>query len=215
MRDFLNGANINLLLETNKGFAPVLVLLIVLGIIVVGGGAYYAGKGSTPVPVQNPDTTPPNNIVGGDKDEHGCIGSAGYSWCEVKNKCLRTWEEKCENSTPIVDSDTIEKANGIIKTVYSKSGKNYIDIDYIELNPNWAPGGMSGSAYQNNNPKIRTFEISSSAKFVAGSPATNFVTFSQFQNFFSPSNSSYQKSNPWDIVVTNGVVVEVTEHFIN
>ncbi len=36
------------------------------------------------------------NIVGGDKDEHGCIGSAGYSWCEKKEKCLRPWEEKCE-----------------------------------------------------------------------------------------------------------------------
>ncbi len=35
-------------------------------------------------------------IVGGDRDEHGCIGSAGYSWCEVKQKCLRIWEESCE-----------------------------------------------------------------------------------------------------------------------
>ncbi len=35
-------------------------------------------------------------LVGGDRDEHGCIGSAGYSWCEVKQKCLRVWEEKCE-----------------------------------------------------------------------------------------------------------------------
>ncbi len=34
-------------------------------------------------------------IVGGDKDEHGCIGSAGYSWCDAKQKCLRTWEENC------------------------------------------------------------------------------------------------------------------------
>lgn len=34
-------------------------------------------------------------IVGGDKDEHGCIGSAGYSWCEEKQKCLRVWEENC------------------------------------------------------------------------------------------------------------------------
>ena len=33
--------------------------------------------------------------VGADKDEHGCIGSAGYSWCEPKEKCLRIWEEKC------------------------------------------------------------------------------------------------------------------------
>jgi len=37
-------------------------------------------------------------IVGGDKDEHGCIGSAGYSWCEPKNECLRVWEEPCYES---------------------------------------------------------------------------------------------------------------------
>lgn len=35
-------------------------------------------------------------LLGGDRDEHGCIGSAGYSWCELKQKCLRIWEEKCE-----------------------------------------------------------------------------------------------------------------------
>jgi hypothetical protein len=35
------------------------------------------------------------NKVGWDRDEHGCIGSAGYSWCELKQKCLRTFEEKC------------------------------------------------------------------------------------------------------------------------
>jgi putative hemolysin len=37
-------------------------------------------------------------IVGGDRDSHGCIGSAGYSWCEAKQKCLRVWEEKCETN---------------------------------------------------------------------------------------------------------------------
>jgi len=35
-------------------------------------------------------------MPGSDRDEHGCIGSAGYSWCAPKNKCLRTWEEKCQ-----------------------------------------------------------------------------------------------------------------------
>jgi len=34
-------------------------------------------------------------LVGNDADEHGCIGSAGYSWCEAKQKCLRPWEEDC------------------------------------------------------------------------------------------------------------------------
>jgi len=43
------------------------------------------------------EPTPP--IVGGDRDAHGCIGSAGYSWCEAKQKCLRVWEEKCESAS--------------------------------------------------------------------------------------------------------------------
>jgi hypothetical protein len=34
--------------------------------------------------------------VGGDRDAHGCIGSAGYSWCDAKQKCLRIWEEPCD-----------------------------------------------------------------------------------------------------------------------
>jgi len=38
---------------------------------------------------------PSTPIMGGDRDAHGCIGSAGYSWCEQKQKCLRVWEEKC------------------------------------------------------------------------------------------------------------------------
>jgi len=53
----------------------------------------------------NPSFPPPEevclpggeNIVGGDHDEHGCIGSAGYTWCEEKQKCLRVWEEPCNS----------------------------------------------------------------------------------------------------------------------
>ena len=32
-------------------------------------------------------------IVGGDRDEHGCIGSAGYVWCEVQKDCIRLFEK--------------------------------------------------------------------------------------------------------------------------
>ncbi len=45
-----------------------------------------------------------NGLLGGDRDEHGCIPSAGYSWCEVKQKCLRTWEEACEAQAPPIGS---------------------------------------------------------------------------------------------------------------
>jgi len=29
---------------------------------------------------------------GSDRDEHGCIGSAGYSWCAREKACVRPWE---------------------------------------------------------------------------------------------------------------------------
>ena len=33
-------------------------------------------------------------VVGGDRDDHGCIGSAGYVWSEDKQECVRPWEEE-------------------------------------------------------------------------------------------------------------------------
>lgn len=39
-------------------------------------------------------STPDMNqgMMGSDKDSHGCIGSAGYEWCERSGKCERPWE---------------------------------------------------------------------------------------------------------------------------
>jgi hypothetical protein len=31
-------------------------------------------------------------MTGDDRDEHGCIGSAGYSWCAREGACVRPWE---------------------------------------------------------------------------------------------------------------------------
>ena len=32
------------------------------------------------------------NKVGADRDEHGCIASAGYAWCARTDSCERPWE---------------------------------------------------------------------------------------------------------------------------
>jgi len=190
-----------------KGFiAPLLITLV--AILLIGGGVYvYSKKNTNTEKIET-------NVVGSDRDAHGCIGSAGYSWCEVKNKCLRIWEEKCEVTTTPEPNTATENASGIIKSVYSKNGKNYIDIDYVEINPNFIPGGVpgGGSAYKNENPNIRTFELSSSARFVVGVPDTALISFSDFQKFFK--EDTYQASNPWDIIVVGGVVTQITEHYV-
>lgn len=38
------------------------------------------------------DAPEPPAAVGADRDEHGCIGSAGYRWCESTGQCERSWE---------------------------------------------------------------------------------------------------------------------------
>jgi len=53
-----------------------------------------------PLTTNTPEPSGTPGIVGGDKDVHGCIGSAGYSWCEAKQKCLRIWEEPCISPSP-------------------------------------------------------------------------------------------------------------------
>lgn len=37
--------------------------------------------------------------IGDHRDEHGCMSSAGYSWCDSSQKCHRPWETACGLST--------------------------------------------------------------------------------------------------------------------
>jgi len=51
--------------------------------------------------------TPVNNtpMPGSDRDAHGCIPSAGYTWCDATQKCIRPWEENCTGMLVGNDSD--------------------------------------------------------------------------------------------------------------
>jgi|GEM_PF-142913 len=37
----------------------------------------------------------PCPLPGSDRDSHGCVPSAGYSWCEPLQECIRPWETNC------------------------------------------------------------------------------------------------------------------------
>ena len=39
-----------------------------------------------------PAETAAAGLPGADRDEHGCIGSAGYLWCAQLASCVRPWE---------------------------------------------------------------------------------------------------------------------------
>jgi len=158
-----------------KGFSTLVGIIIIVVVAIVAFGGIFTYQ------YFQPSSEPQQNLVGGDKDKHGCIGSAGYSWCEVKNKCLRVWEEPCQNDqtteTPTIESNVTNQPAYLINA-YSKNGKNYIDVDYVEwlhaeasiaaqiedgkcANTNSCEFYPSGYK-RNRNPKIRTLELSPS-----------------------------------------------------
>jgi len=61
-----------------------LIPVLVLGILLFGCTAQQPAA----QPTATPTAVPTQQLVGADRDIHGCIPSAGYSWCEVKQKCL-------------------------------------------------------------------------------------------------------------------------------
>jgi hypothetical protein len=48
------------------------------------------------------------DVVGGDRDEHGCIPSAGYQWCEKLGKCVRPWELEVGDTTGEISQEDFE-----------------------------------------------------------------------------------------------------------
>ncbi len=87
-----------------KKTAAIIAIIAVLGM--VGSAIYFysgfnrqsgldnnAPSGDQPADQEQNNTEEP--VVGGDADEHGCIGSAGYIWCAAESKCLRIFEEFC------------------------------------------------------------------------------------------------------------------------
>lgn len=108
----------------------------------------YNGKSFTEIinevpapPIENDGS---DKLIGGDKDEYGCLIAAGYSWCEEKNKCLRTWEEECEE----------DKKDAITSAMADKYGKDDSEVtitiskeegDYVRGGVEFAPGGLGNA----------------------------------------------------------------------
>lgn len=83
----------------NKSLGLIIVLLVLFS---AGVSCWYFYQSKASIPEITGKSQVNNQpLLGSDRDEHGCIGSAGYSWCQVKQKCLRPWEEPCESDTAV------------------------------------------------------------------------------------------------------------------
>jgi hypothetical protein len=95
-----------------------------------------------------------NNIVGNDRDKHGCIASAGYQYSELKKDCVRPFEitlqlfnETRTNVTSVIFSEDSVKAE-----VFSPEG-------------HWILNKINDFKYQKTDKKNQTFSLLKNAKY--------------------------------------------------
>ncbi|MFA5643834.1 MAG: hypothetical protein WC949_04705 [Candidatus Paceibacterota bacterium] len=129
--------------ETLNRKIPSFVLLIVGGafIIFTAVELYYFNQIQKEISETVNQTY---NLIGGDTDAHGCLIGAGYSWCQAKQKCLRPWEEKCEEGIAVdfnkignLANNSPDKNKDGWVLVYEEPGKPAIEavLVFDENNP--------------------------------------------------------------------------------
>lgn len=62
-------------------------------------------------------------VVGGDKDVHGCIGSAGYTYSQIKKDCVRVFDQKIK-----LKEVNPEKSNSTMTAVIFSKDKKKAEI---------------------------------------------------------------------------------------
>jgi putative hemolysin len=111
-----------MMMINNKKLA---VVLAAISLLLVMGGLAYAYRDQLPCFCGDNREQP--KIIGGEKDAHGCLVAAGYSWCETEAKCLRPWEETCGVQLPEADINAVKEA---------LAGKYQYKIEEVHLTVN-------------------------------------------------------------------------------
>ena len=71
---------------------------------------------------------PQRALLGGDRDEHGCIGSAGYVWSEVSQDCIRVFEKG-------IRTESVRGDNRSVYIVFSPDSSQ-VELFFSDGQPN-------------------------------------------------------------------------------
>lgn len=77
---------------------------IISGVCTLMLGLAFTTSCNSNQPAQQQEKDSP--VVGNDRDDHGCIGSAGYKWSELLKDCIRPFEQGIKLGTPADSTST-------------------------------------------------------------------------------------------------------------
>ncbi len=78
-----------------------MLLFIAIAVVVVGAFAFFNNQNGLKIDEKNGSLVSDVNgtnesLIGGQRDEHGCLGPAGYSWNATEKACVREWLHDAE-----------------------------------------------------------------------------------------------------------------------
>jgi membrane-bound inhibitor of C-type lysozyme len=116
-------------------------------------------------------------LVGGDKDAHGCLGSAGYSWCGARGACIRPWEEYCTATAGKTVTFACDASKSITATFYIGDDK-FVDLKLSDGRNISVPHAISasGARYAKPDESFVFWNKGDTAFITEGDP--NIQTFS-------------------------------------
>jgi membrane-bound inhibitor of C-type lysozyme len=140
------------------------IFVIVGAVVIVVLSVIYFGVGKKNSSEQ---------LVGGDRDVHGCIGSAGYTWCGAKNACTRPWEDYCTAAEAKKVVFTCGEGKSIAATFYPTDDK-FVDLQLSNGNNISVPRAMSasGARYANADESFVFWNKGDTAFVTEGASST-------------------------------------------
>jgi len=100
------------------------------------------------------------NVTGSTQDDHGCLLSAGYSWCESLSKCARVWETNCHNVSSIEPAHDLNKSSALPQAFAApklSTQPTLVPSSLPSLLPSAAPTQLPSEAVIHCNDDILSF----------------------------------------------------------
>jgi len=114
-------------------------------------------------------------VIGGAKDAHGCLVAAGYSWCEAKKTCIRSWEEYC-TATAGKTAVFVCSGSKSITAVFYPGDDKYVDLTLSDGRKMLVPRAISasGARYAKSDESF-VFWNKGDTAFITEGDATTFT----------------------------------------
>ncbi len=97
-------------------------------ILILSGCKLAADTGKVQIPANEQE----QQLIGGQRDDHGCLGPAGYSWNEEIGACARQWElDESQKQAAKIAVAKIGQTDGLtVVEVLAKEGTDSFDVKF-------------------------------------------------------------------------------------